>query len=150
MAGRKGPLLHRVKRMTAAGSPDDCWRWLGHLNRDGYGQIRDEFGVIITAHRASYLVHVGPIAAGMEIDHLCRNRACVNPAHLEPVTHQQNMMRTNVPAAVNARKTHCIRGHEFTPENTVRRPRGYRACRTCVRDRARESYRRCREARAAS
>lgn len=108
---------------------DECWPWLGRLDRRGYG--RYSFNRITGfAHRAVYELLVGPIPAGLEIDHLCRNPRCVRPSHLEPVTHAENMRR--------ARKDVCPQGHPFTPENTYipRNGRGQR-CRTCNRERVR-------------
>jgi len=114
------------------GSDAKCWWWMASLNRYGYGQFRLGSQVCL-AHRLSWeLVNGNPVPAGKVLDHLpvCRNRQCVNPAHLEPVTPLVNTLRGEGPTAINARKTHCIRGHEFTLENTGR-DRGQRFCRTC-------------------
>lgn len=113
---------------------DDCWLWLG-CTRNGYGSfnVRMRSGY---AHRWAYEHLVGPIAAGFELDHLCRNPLCVNPAHLDPVLHRTNVLRGESPAAANARKTHCIRGHEFTDENTyIVEATGSRMCRQCIPER---------------
>lgn len=130
-----------------------CWRWTGKLMPNGYGvfsaaEQRDY------AHRVSYEMHIGPIPVGMEIDHLCHtndpschegddcpHRSCVNPDHLEPVTHRVNCLRGRGFAAVAARKTHCLRGHEYTPGNTYVKPNGTRRCRTCQRSTSMKSYR---------
>jgi hypothetical protein len=83
------------------------------------------------AHRVLYRLVNGPIPIGAEIDHLCRNRSCVNPDHLEAVSHRENLMRSPIaPAAINARKTHCKYGHEFTQTNTYVSS-GRRRCRLC-------------------
>lgn len=113
-----------------------CWIWMGPRNRYGngvqYGNTRYQRRGI-GAHRLAWILFRGPIPEGMQIDHLCRVTRCVNPLHLEPVTQRENIMRSPVAiAAVNARKTHCKRGHEFTPENTIVHCGGKRACRTCV------------------
>lgn len=107
-----------------------CVEWRGRLNYGGYG-ITTVGNRSVKAHRASYELRVGPIPTGLQIDHLCRNPACINPAHLEPVTAAENTRRAlNSPTGINARKTHCIRGHEFTAENT-RIVSGRRVCRAC-------------------
>lgn len=107
-----------------------CVEWLGSVNSSGYGLI-SFFGPLMLTHRLSYEAHVGPIPEGLHIDHLCRNRLCVRPEHLEPVTPAENNRRAA--AAI----THCINGHEYTPETTIIKKRGAgrsltRGCRTCV------------------
>lgn len=73
-----------------------CWRWLGKIHKNGYGQINagGKYGKILWAHRVSFGLFIGPIPAGKEIDHLCRNKWCVNPMHLDPVTHRKNILRS--------------------------------------------------------
>lgn len=109
--------------------PDGCWNFLGHVSRSGYGQIGAN-GKTAYAHRVAYEAFTNQEWPGLDIDHLCRNRRCCNPLHLEAVTRQQNVLRGISPLANNARKTHCKRGHEFTDENTRHDGRG-RQCRTC-------------------
>lgn len=113
-----------------------CWNWQGSIDPDGYGKVTrllngESFAL---AHRFYYTLFVGPIPDELALDHLCRNRRCVNPDHLEPVTWQENILRSPIaPAARQAQQTHCKHGHEFTPENTVRYPSNLnrRYCRTC-------------------
>jgi len=105
-------LADRLERGLPAYRPvDACWIWQGAKNDRGYGQIRMH-GKAIYAHRAMYEIHVGPIAKGLELDHLCREPACVNPAHLEPVTHRENIRRglncKTSPASL-ARAERCVR-----------------------------------------
>lgn len=111
---------------------DGCWEWSGNMYHDGYGMFNvDERKV--RAHRFSYEIMVGPIPGGLQIDHLCRNRACVRFDHLEPVTQRENIRRGNSLSGMRARATHCIRGHAFDEENTYWAPNGSRRCRTCIR-----------------
>lgn len=115
-----------------------CWILRSHrVSRDGYIQLNRR-GSTKRAHRLIYELLVGPVPEGMGLDHLCRNRACVNPEHLEPVTSRINTLRSPIAkAALNARKTHCGKGHEFSLDNTGwqtlpgRQPR--RICMTCQR-----------------
>jgi hypothetical protein len=118
-----------------------CRLWTGRLNRSGYG-VTTVSGRSVLAHRWSYEHFVGPIPEGVEPDHLCRNRACVEPIHLELVTHRENVLRGKSVFAEHARKTHCSQGHEFTPENTYRRGANGRGCRECNRIRCQASHQR--------
>lgn len=110
-----------------------CWEWVGAVNpATGYGQTWEN-GVCLTPHRMMYQRTKGAIPEGLEIDHLCRNRLCCNPDHLEAVTARVNIARSNAPNAIVGRTGLCKRGHEFTPENTYTRPNGGRLCRLCQR-----------------
>jgi hypothetical protein len=113
-----------------------CWYWTGARDWKGYG-VTHWFGQQLMAHRVVYEFLVGPIPEGLHVDHLCSVPRCVNPDHLEPVTAQENNRRSMSRSAVNARKTACHRGHDFTPENTYVNPRGQRQCRACGAESAR-------------
>jgi hypothetical protein len=120
----------RVDRNTGG-----CWAWLGPKNpTSGYGTVKAS-GKSTYAHRVAYTLTHGPIPDGLVIDHLCRNPVCVNPDHLEVVTHRENVLRGIGPAARNARKTHCKHGHPFDEGNTYTDKRGQRHCRSCARGR---------------
>lgn len=107
----------------------DCWLWTGRLDKDGYGMTYTNRHV--RAHRLAYEWARGAISNDLEIDHLCKTRTCVRPEHMELVTHRENVLRGDSPSAINARKTHCPRGHELTRENTYVYPSGGRQCRIC-------------------
>lgn len=129
-----------------------CWIWNGATagSRGGYGSfgvgsVRDGSRRMAYAHRLTYEAFVGQVPEGRELDHVCRNRRCVNPRHLEPITHSENILRGAGPAVTKARhaaRTGCVNGHAFDAENTryVRRPDGSvrsRQCRACARERNR-------------
>lgn len=140
------PAIYRVlARITVTG--DGCWEY-PTLNEAGYGVVGEgpRGGGTIRAHRLTYEFARGPIPEGLVIDHLCRNRACCNPDHLEPVTPGENIRR----GARKTEQSECAQGHPFTPDNTRVTDR-QRICRTCERDRSREHKRRKRaEARSAA
>jgi hypothetical protein len=122
--------VHRLLEFLPFG--DECWEWQGNRRANGYGSFWMD-GSSRLAHRAVYELLVGPIPDGLQIDHLCRNRACVNPSHLEVVDARTNVLRSMNLAALNARKTHCKHGHPFDEANTAVLANGSRRCRTCGR-----------------
>lgn len=107
-----------------------CWIWLGKPDKDGYGIFFID-GKQVKAHRYSYIKKRGPIKKGLEIDHLCRIRCCVNPGHMEAVTHKKNMSRGKF---ANSRKTHCPKGHPYSGDNLfINKSNGGRQCKTCMK-----------------
>ena len=135
----KGRFLERIKVFG------ECWEWQGTVAANGYGRCsmdnRNDM-----AHRVSYKLFVGPIADGMTIDHLCRNKRCVNPSHLEVVTSRENTLRGDTIAAENAAKSCCHKGHPLYGENLYMSRRGSRVCRECQkqhlkRSRSTDAYR---------
>lgn len=126
-------VILRLLRHAQFDNTAECWVWQKGKSRDGYARIqvgrksRD-------AYRVAYEAFVGPVPEGLELDHLCRNRACINPAHLEPVTRRVNVLRGVSIVAVNARKTHCASDHPLSGDNLYIRPDGGRACRRCNAD----------------
>lgn len=112
-----------------------CWLWIGAKMKNGYGQLAVG-GVNFSAHRYSYQELVGKIPDGLDLDHLCRNRACTNPSHLEPVTRSENLLRGNV--GTYKRPDFCPSGHPYAGENLYMHPAGKRICRACARIRAQE------------
>jgi hypothetical protein len=131
---------------------DTCWLWTASQNGRGYGQFgigsrTDGTKRPVLAHRYAYELAVGPIPAGLQIDHLCRVTLCVNPSHLEPVTARVNNHRSNAAVATRERhqtQTHCLRGHQFDIANTLYSG-GQRVCRACLRVRARQRRSRLKE-----
>jgi hypothetical protein len=141
------PLGERIWRRVQIAGPDDCWIWLGTTNGKGYG-ITNRGGRKdgrVYVHRAVWELERGPIPEGLEIDHLCRTRSCVNIRHLALVTHAENNRRGMTLSGINARKTHCPAGHPYDEANTYRPPGApkSRMCRACmkIRDRKRRRSR---------
>jgi len=127
-------LLYLKERTTT--NERGCWLWNHYVRADGYAVIgiRTSEGVKARyVHRLAFEAAFGPAPDGLQLDHLCRNRHCLNPLHLDPVTPRENTLRGTSPMAKNAAKTHCKHGHEFSIENTRIRPEGGRSCRTCER-----------------
>lgn len=137
----RGPALERFTHMYAVNEANGCWEWRGVLDKRGYGRFIDENGSADMAHRWSYKHFVGAIPENLVVHHKCFNPKCVNPDHLEPATHRENIIEkgaTNA-AHVNSLKTHCIRGHSLADayiQNT--RWGKQRICRTCQKDRTRK------------
>jgi HNH endonuclease len=134
------PLLERFQAKYRVNEETGCWDWLGSKYLNGYGSFRrggPGGGQQAPAHRIAYELFKGPIPDGLTIDHACRNRGCVNPAHLEAMPIRENTLRGIGPTAQNARKTRCDRGHPLEGENLRVNCRGDRVCVACARDRER-------------
>lgn len=126
----------RFERMYQPVPFSGCWLWIGGLSSDGYGSFSVQRRHI-KAHKFAYLERFGEVPAGLELDHLCRIRCCVNPDHLEPVTHRENVARGNSVSALNASKTHCPRGHSYS---IATRGIMRRVCLICEREANRRCY----------
>lgn len=143
---RKNDPIYILFRFWAKVNPlsNGCWLWTGCRNAEGYARfyLRPNCQ-IIGAHRFSYEIHKGKIPKGLTIDHLCRNRGCVNPAHMELVSQKENTLRGNGVTALNARKTHCKHGHLFSADNIYSLPYG-RHCKQCTKQNAIKRWKRLR------
>lgn len=133
---RSDPVARFWSRVDLESDPHGCWLWTGARSGEGYGTFMVE-GRTTLVHRFAYELLVGPIPDGLHIDHVrargCRNRNCVNPGHLEPVSLVENLMRGDTVSTRNAAKTHCPYGHDYDG----RYPNGYRYCRRCAAERQR-------------
>lgn len=145
-------LFDRFWEKVDKNAANGCWLWTASLDTKGYGQIGISYDRKKRAHVVSYVWSKGEVPEGKEIDHLCRNRACVNPEHLEAVSHRENCLRGPSENMVLHRSGKCKRGHLMTPENTwvstkIYKGRGgpKRQCRICHAARSLERYRRSRE-----
>lgn len=135
-------LLEKIEKQKDS----DCWLFTGSKLPSGYGILWN--GERPTgAHRISFLLYNGEIPAGTEIDHICNNRACVNPSHLQAISHKENILKSSSLMGVNSRKTHCKRGHPLDGENLHLTPLGSRQCKECMRMHARNAKARKRNAR---
>ena len=133
----KGPCswisLHGVFYfMASEEGMTDCIKWPGYIHPEGYGR-RSFRGETMNAHRAAWIEKYGEVTKGTYIDHLCRNRACINLEHLRAITNRENVLCGTGVTAINSRKRKCINGHDFSPKNTYERPGGGRSCRMCHR-----------------
>ena len=127
------PIIRFWQKVTF--QENGCWIWNAHTNHDGYGLFWPKHGTGISAHCFIYQYLRGPIPEGLELDHLCRNRSCVNPWHLELVPHKVNVARGNA-GIEQSNRTHCSRGHQFDSTNTYFY-NGKRGCIICRRERSR-------------
>lgn len=127
--------IRRFWSFVDKNNPNGCWNWTLPL-RIGYGRFSYHLH-LVSAHRFSYELLHGKLDPKITLDHLCRNRACVNPSHLEPVSMRVNALRGIGPTAINSRKTHCIKGHQLSGNNVYIEPKGGRVCRACRRMRER-------------
>jgi HNH endonuclease len=147
---RQRATLHERVLARVEQTPTDCWEWTGYRMKNGYGTIGvSHGGGTKLTHRVVYEALVGPVPEGTELDHLCRNRACVNPNHLEAVTRHINIVRGQGPAATKeraARRAHCRHGHPWDDSNTHISPQGRRVCRACKREAAKRQRARRRSA----
>lgn len=143
--GRRTPAAERMARLVGPQTSGGCLPWIGAQDGHGYGKVRDDAGRLRRAHVLAYELTHGAVPEGHQLDHLCHtascaggrtcpHRSCVNVEHLQPVTSRENTLRGAAPTAVNAAKTHCLRGHAFDADNTIRRGTE-RECRACARDR---------------
>lgn len=132
------PVADRLWERVSPEPNTGCWLWTGSMAGAGYGHLRVN-GQLWYAHRLSYVTHRGPIPEGTELDHLCRTRCCINPAHLEAVSHRENWRRSRAPNAIGYTVAACRRGHPRSKENTGQSG-GNNYCRVCHRQNVAAAY----------
>lgn len=142
-APRPMKLEDRLWRHIMPEPNSGCWLWTGSLLAGGYSHFSRGGNRTTQAHRVTYEIYKGEIPDGFVIDHLCRNRQCVNPDHLEAVTMRENVLRGESLASRRAKITHCPRGHAYDAKNTARDYKNRRYCRICVSERRREALTYC-------
>jgi hypothetical protein len=126
-------VVERIEKKVMPIPECGCWIWMGRFQRQGYGLINYQSRAR-AVHRLLFEVTRGPVPDGLVLDHKCRVTSCCNPDHLEIVTGQENTLRGIGPTAINAKKTHCDRGHPLSGDNLRIRVAGWRVCRTCKRE----------------
>ena len=133
---------NKVKLSDKLYNDEPCWNWVGAKNKQGYGRFNVN-GKAVRTHRYSYELFKKSIPTGLVIDHLCKNTSCCNPDHLEPVTQKENTLKGMTGQHIRVPRTHCKRGHEYTPENIIPHTNNKRGrCRICKQRMAREYYKR--------
>lgn len=139
--GRPDYIGRFCDRVEIPADKTKCWEWIGPKHTAGYGRFPIKRKYML-AHRLLYECVHGPksIPEKYHLDHLCRNRGCVNPAHLEPVTARENVLRGIGACARNLRKSHCKRGHPLDGDNVYRLQGKWRACKTCVRENSKRRH----------
>lgn len=141
LRARRNATVEERLRLHMIEAPSGCWIWTGARQKSGHGKI-GVAGRTLCAHRVAYETWVGPIPAGLHLDHLCRRPACIKPLHLQPVTARTNILRGTAPAARSRRSPICLRGHSYAEFGVVYS--GKRKCSECSR-----AYSRARRARVA-
>lgn len=137
--------VESILELSRVDDSTGCWVWEGYRSPTGYGTVGYK-GRKAYTHRLMYVLFVGPIPEGTQLDHFrCDNRSCCNPDHVRPVSPRENTLRSSNPAALNAAKTHCVRGHEFTDATTYVTRAGKRQCRVCMLIRQRAAYARIKQ-----
>lgn len=138
----KAPLIERIMRRVIKHADSGCWEWVGATTQGGYAHILEggRGSENLTVHRYLFELRFGKVPNELDLDHLCHNRQCVNPEHLEPVTRSENLRRgdnAKVRREFGMSRTHCAHGHELSPDNVLFVRKYKRACRTCNRERMR-------------